>query len=134
MEAEISADKLAKIYIKIRDAKEKEVEEHKGKIAILDEQLEMLSAQMLHICKEQNASSIKTEQGTIIKKISTRYWTNDWDSMHKFILEHKVPELLEKRLQQTNLKAFLEEHPEFIPPGLNANNEYSVTIKRSKNG
>jgi hypothetical protein len=54
--------------------------------------------------------------------------------MHKFILEHEVPDLLEKRLQQTNLKAFLEENPDLIPPGLNANNEYSVTVKRSKNG
>jgi hypothetical protein len=45
-----------------------------------------------------------------------------------------VPELLEKRLHQTNTKAFLEENPELLPPGLNANMEYSVTIKRSKNG
>jgi hypothetical protein len=52
--------------------------------------------------------------------------------MHKFILEHGVPDLLEKRLQQTNMRAFLEEHPDMLPPGLNANSEYSVTIKRSK--
>ena len=54
--------------------------------------------------------------------------------MNKFILEHSVPELLEKRIHQTNMKVFLEEHPDVLPPGLNANMEYSVTIKRSKNG
>jgi hypothetical protein len=42
-----------------------------------------------------------------------------------------VPELLEKRIHQTNMKAFLEENPELIPAGLNANSEYSVTIRRS---
>jgi hypothetical protein len=131
MEAEISADKLAKIYIKIRDAKEKEVEEHKGKIAILDEQLEMLSAQMLHICKEQNASSIKTEQGTIIKKISTRYWTNDWDSMHKFIMEHSALGLLEQRIHQTNMRQFLEENPELLPPGTLIDSKYTISVRRS---
>jgi hypothetical protein len=131
MEAEISADKLAKIYIKIRDAKEKEVEEHKGKIAILDEQLEMLSAQMLHICKEQNASSIKTEQGTIIKKISTRYWTNDWDSMHKFIMEHRALGLLEQRIHQTNMRQFLEENPELLPPGTLIDSKYTISVRRS---
>jgi hypothetical protein len=51
--------------------------------------------------------------------------------MHKFILEHGVPELLEKRLQQTNMRAFLEENPELLPPGLNSNAEYSVTIRRN---
>jgi hypothetical protein len=54
--------------------------------------------------------------------------------MGKFILEHGVPELLEKRIQQTNMRVFLEENPDLLPPGLNSNMEYSVTIKRSKNG
>ena len=48
------------------------------------------------------------------------------------ILEHGVPELLVKSINQANMKAFLEEHPDLLPPGLNANAEYSVTIKRSK--
>jgi hypothetical protein len=53
--------------------------------------------------------------------------------MNKFILEHGLPDLLEKRIHQTNMKAFLEENPDELPPGLNANMEYSVTIRRSKN-
>jgi hypothetical protein len=50
--------------------------------------------------------------------------------MGKFIVEHKVPELLEKRIQQTNMKQFLEEHPELLPPGLNVDSEYTVTVRR----
>ena len=84
--------------------------------------------------KEIGAESLRTEAGTVYRTVRTTYATSDWESMHKFILEHGVPELLEKRIQQTNMRVLLEEHPEMLPPGLNANAEYSVTIKRSKNG
>ena len=50
--------------------------------------------------------------------------------MHKFILEHKVPELLEKRVAQGNMKAFLEENPDLLPAGLNIDSEYTVTVRR----
>ena len=69
----------------------------------------------------------------LFRSVRTTYSTNDWDSMNKFILEHGLPDLLEKRIHQTNMKAFLEENPDELPPGLNANMEYSVTIRRSKN-
>jgi len=131
METEISADRLAKIYIKIRDVKAQEVEAHKEKIAGLDEQLDMLSAKMLELCKEQNATSIKTEQGTIIKKVSTRYWTNDWDSMHKFIMEHNALGLLEQRISQANMRQFLEETPNLLPPGTLIDSKYTISVRRS---
>jgi hypothetical protein len=131
METEVSADRLAKIYIKIRDVKAEEVEAHKKKVAELDEQLDMLSAKMLELCKEQNATSIKTEQGTIIKKISTRYWTNDWDSMHKFIMEHNALGLLEQRISQSNMRQFLEENPDLLPPGTLIDSKYTISVRRS---
>ncbi len=58
------------------------------------------------------------------------YWTSDWDSMRKFIVEHKVPELLHERIHQTNMKQFLEEHPDLLPPGLNVDSEYTITVRR----
>jgi hypothetical protein len=58
-----------------------------------------------------------------------RYWTSDWESMHKFILEHEAPEFLEKRLNQTAVKEFLEENPDILPPGLNVQSEYTISIR-----
>jgi hypothetical protein len=87
---------------------------------------------ILQHMKDIGAESLRTEAGTVYRTVRTMYATSDWESMHKFILEHGVPELLEKRIQQTNMKAFLEDNPDLLPPGLNANAEYSVTIKRSK--
>jgi hypothetical protein len=52
--------------------------------------------------------------------------------MYKFMLEHEAPELLEKRLHQSNMKQFLEENPEVLPSGLNVDSEYTITVRRSK--
>ena len=100
--------------------------------ASLKEQQDLLAAEMLEVCYENNADSIKTPAGTIIRKVDTRYWTTDWDSMYQFIEEHDAYPLLEKRLHQTNLKQFLEENPELLPAGLQADRKYTVVVRRSK--
>ena len=134
MENDISIEKLTRVYIKMREKKAEVTHELEAKIAELDESMKKVKSAILDHMKEIGAESLRTESGSIYRTVRTTYSTNDWDSMNKFILEHSVPELLEKRIHQTNMKAFLEEHPDVLPPGLNANMEYSVTIKRSKNG
>ena len=58
------------------------------------------------------------------------YWTNDWDSMYKFVLEHEALELFDKRLNQTHVKQFLEENPDLLPKGLNVNSEYVISVRK----
>ena len=50
--------------------------------------------------------------------------------MHEFILEHEAPDLLEKRVNQGNMKQFLEENPDVVPMGLNVDSEYVVTVRK----
>jgi hypothetical protein len=50
--------------------------------------------------------------------------------MHKFVIEHAVPELFDKRLNQTNMKQFLEENPELQPEGLKIDNEYVISVRK----
>jgi hypothetical protein len=129
---EIPADKLAEIYIKIRDKRAEIKEKFEAEDASLKEQQDLLAEEMLEVCYENNADSIKTPAGTIIRKVDTRYWTTDWDSMYQFIQEHDAYPLLEKRIHQTNLKQFLDENPELLPAGLQADRKYTVVVRRSK--
>lgn len=133
-QAEVPLEKLTRIYIKMREKKAEVAHELEEKISKIDHDMKTVKTAILTHMKEIGAESLRTEAGTVYRTVRTMYATSDWESMHKFILEHGVPELLEKRIQQTNMKAFLEENPDMLPPGLNANSEYSVTIKRSKNG
>lgn len=128
--APVPVEKLVKVYLKM---KQKRAE----LTAAFDEQDNKIKAQMdkvksalLEYCKDQNLESVRTAEGLFYRTVRTSYWTSDWESMGKFIVENGVPELLEKRLHQSNMKQFLEEHPELLPPGLNVDSEYTITVRR----
>lgn len=125
-------DRLTKIYLKIRDAKDELTSKFKQDVAELEAQMATLEQEMLETCKTMNASSIRTPHGTIIRSMKSRYWTNDWDSMYDFIEETGAFGLLEKRIHQTHMKEFLAENPDIYPKGMNVENEYTVVVRRSK--
>jgi hypothetical protein len=127
----IPLDTLTKVYIKIRDKRAEMKRDFETKDSELEEQIKQIEAEMLEVCKQNSASSIRTEHGTIIRQIRSRYWTNDWDSMYTFIKENAAFGLLEKRLHQTHMKEFLTENPDKLPMGLNVESEYTVVVRRS---
>lgn len=132
MEVKPSVDELVTVYIKIRDARDAARKQADEVDADFEEQLNVINQQILEICKETGADSIKTKHGTAIRTIKSRYWTNDWERFYDFMFEHNVPELLERRIHQTNVKQFLEENPDLLPAGLNVDSAYSITVRRSK--
>ena len=127
-----TVDDLVSVFIKIRDARDAARREYEAKEAEYNEQLDTINQYLLEICKDTGADSIKTAHGTAIRSVKSRYWTSDWESFYKFMIEHNVPELLERRIQQTNIKQFLEENPDLLPAGLNVDREYAITVRRSK--
>lgn len=128
----VDMDKLAAVYIKIRDKRAVAKKEFEDKDKGLEEQMQVIADEMLEACKRMGADSIKTPHGTIIRSVKSRYWTNDWDSMYQVIKDNDAFGLLEKRLHQTNMKDFLAENPSFYPVGLNVENTYTVVVRRSK--
>jgi hypothetical protein len=134
LETEVAAiplDKLTKAYLKLRDQRAELKQQYQSQDSELEVQMQMLQDEMLNICKQTNATSIRTEYGTVIRQVKSRYWTNDWDSMYTFIREHEAFGLLEKRLHQTHMKEFLSENPDKLPMGLNVESEYTITVRRS---
>ncbi len=128
---EIPLEKLTRIYIKMRDKKAEVAHEMQERLDKIEDDMKTVKRAILDYMKESGVESLRTNSGTVYRTVRTTYSTSDWESMHKFIIEHGAPDLLEKRIQQTNMRAFLEENPDLLPPGLNANSEYSVTIRRS---
>tara|TARA_R100001510_G_C7573560_1_gene149087 strand:+ start:204 stop:596 length:393 start_codon:yes stop_codon:yes gene_type:complete len=127
---DITAEKLTKAYIKIRDERAKLSAEYKEKDSVLSRQLERVKQGLLDYCNEHSVESVRTSEGLFYRSVKQKFWTNDWEKMHAFIMEHNVPELLEKRLNQTNLKQFLEENPESQPDCLNVDSEYSMSVRK----
>lgn len=129
---EVPVDRLVKAYIKMRDAHTEMLHEFQERENAIKDQMNQVKQALLEYCKNNNLESVKTSEGMFYRTVKRRYTTADWDSMNKFILEHEVPELLEKRIHQGNMEQFLTEHPDLLPPGLNCDAEYSVTVRRSK--
>ena len=125
-----SVDKLVAVYIKIRDKVRETEERHKEEMATLKEQLDVVSNNLLDLCNEQNMDSIRTPAGTVTRRVSSRYWTSDWDSMYKFIKKQDAPYLLEQRIHNSNMRQFLEDNPELCPMGLQADRKYTVQVRK----
>lgn len=129
-EEAIPVEKLVKVYLKM-NAKLGELRAaYDAEEKALKEQMTKIKGALLDYCKEQNVESVRTAEGLFYRNVTTRYWTSDWEAMGKFVLEHGVPELFEKRLHQGNMKQFLEANPEVLPPGLNVDSEYTITVRR----
>jgi hypothetical protein len=125
-------DKLVRVFIKMRDKKAEIAKEAQEKESELEEKMTKIRRALLNYCKENEVESVRTESGTFFRSIKARYTTNDWSSMNKFILEHQAVELLDKRINQGNMKQFLEDNPDLLPPGLNIDREYAITIRRKR--
>lgn len=127
---DIPLDKLVKAYITLRTKRSELSAEFKAQDDALLAKQDKIKKALLDHCKEHDVESVKTSEGVFYRTIKRRYWTSDWPSMYEFVLEHQVPEFFDKRLNQSNVKQFLEENPDLIPPGLNAETEYAVAVRK----
>jgi len=122
----LDAGELAQKYIelrKLRNAKKKEVTAIEG-------QMDEVSAKMLALCNELNAKTIQTPYGTISRKTTTRFGTNDWGSFYEMVNKYDAPYVFEKRIMNTAMEEFLQAHPEAEPPGLNKTVSYVISVRK----
>jgi hypothetical protein len=128
----MTADKLVAAYIKIRTKREQLKTTFEEQDSELRAKQDMISEELLEMCKSIGANSLKTTFGTASKTVKTRYWTSDWESMYDFIRQNDGFHLLEQRIHQTNIKKFLEDNPDLLPPGLNSDSRYTITIRKAR--
>jgi hypothetical protein len=126
----VPLEKLTAVYIKMRTKRSEMTKAFKDEDAKLVAQMTQIKEALLEYCKENGVNSGNTDGGQFIRSVKTKYWTSDWDSMNKFIIENNVPEFYTKSLNQSNVKQFMDENPDIIPPGLNVDAEYVMTVKK----
>jgi hypothetical protein len=127
----VAIDTMVKVYTRVRDKRAELKAAFDEEDKALQAQLDKVKQGLLEYCKEHGVESVRTAHGLFYRTVKTRYWTNDWESMHKFIMEHGLPEFFEKRLNQSVVKEFLEENPDLLPPGLNVDAEYNISVRKA---
>ena len=125
-------DRLAKVYIKIRDKLSELTRTFEAEEARLKEQQALIAAAMKDQLQAMGVKSAGTAFGTVSLKTRTRYYASDWDAMYRFIQEHDAAFLLEKRIAQTNMAEYLEQNPTDVPPGLSTMSELTVAVMKPR--
>lgn len=128
--SEVSVEEMVLAYRKIRDAIHEKEEGHKTEIAALKDQLDTIAGELLGICNNLEVDSLRTEAGTVSRRVNTRFWTSDWGAMYEFIKEHDAPFLLEQRIHNGNMKQFLDDNPEVLPAGLQADRKFVIHVRK----
>jgi hypothetical protein len=126
----IPMDRLAKVYIKIRNKKAELTRLYEQEVLALDDQIAQLSSVMKEQLRAMDILSAKTEYGTVSLVTKTKYIAQDRDAFKAFVLEHAAIDLLEMRIAQVNMKKFLDENPGTIPVGLNVLSEVAVVVRK----
>lgn len=126
----VPMDTLARVYLKMRNKISALTQQYENEVnEIKTQQAEVINA-MREQMKALGSKSIRTDSGTVMMKLSTRYLTHDWDAFKTFVLEHKALELVERRISQKNMAKFLEDNPGLVPPGLNSESEYEISVRK----
>ena len=127
----MNTDQLVETFITLRNERDRMRNEWEAKDAKIKEDMTVLEQALLSICNETNATSIKTDKGTVIRKLNERFFCSDWDNFRDYVLEHQALELLERRIHQGNFKEFIaEREAEGLPPGVNVMREFGVTVRK----
>lgn len=128
----IDINRLVKAFVKMRDKKAELAAAFKAEDDAISAQMDAVKRALLDYCKENGVESARTESGMFYRTVRSKFWTNDWEQMGAFIIEHKCPELLEKRIHQGNMQTFLQENPDLRPAGLSVDSEYTITVRKGK--
>lgn len=128
----MDTEKLVSAFIRLRDAKAELVRAHDEKVKEFDSKLDKIKSALLQVTNDTGTESLKTKSGTVIRSVKTRYWATSWDEFKGFLSDLGLDgyDLVEKRVNQSAMRQFLEENPDHKPP-INVSSEYTITVRRS---
>lgn len=126
----VTPDKLAKTYLRIRAERSMLSAKYKEEDGKLIRQMDTVKQAMLDHCEAHNVESVRTSEGLFFRSTKKKYWVSEWDAMHKLIVEENAPQLLDKRINQANMREFLEENPDLKPEGLEIEEEVTISVRK----
>jgi hypothetical protein len=127
----MTAEELTNAYMNIRAERERLSANFKLEDEKLKTDMEVFERELLKICSEQNVDLMRTKYGTVSRNVKARVHVIDWDSFYDYIIEHKAPQLLTKRVHEGNFEEFTSERRhEGLPPGVNVAREYTITVRK----
>lgn len=123
--------KLAKAYIKLRDARTELKRTYDEQDGALKAKQERLEAEMLKFLNANEMDSVKTAAGTFYRQEEITPTGSDWDAFYKWIADNDAFDALERRIKKTFVREYMETNNGAIPPGVSVYREYVVRVRRT---
>jgi len=125
-----SVEDLSTEYIKIRTEREVLKEKFENEDKVFADQLAEIENKLVQIMLAGNTTSMSTAKTIVVKRVIKRYNPTNWEAVYRLVDKYKAYGVLHKRIHDTNMRDFLEEHPDEYPEGLNVDSRYAVTVNR----
>jgi phospholipase C len=130
-DTELKVEDFAAAIIGLRSERERLQASYELADAELKEQMKAIEARLLEECNRLNADSIKTKNGTIMRRLSERFTCADWDNFRQFEDANRDYDFRERRIAQGNMKLYLSEHKnDGLPPGVDVMREYTIVVRK----
>lgn len=130
--AHINGMKLSDLidkFISLRDAVDVETNRFKARIKDATDTMDVIEATLMQRMKEVGVDSASSGHGTVFFTTQTRCGVADWDQLLPFIIDGN-PQLLNKAVNKTAVKEYMDAHDGELPPGVKWDEEQVVQIRK----
>lgn len=123
---------VIRTYMTIREKKAFIVAQAKEQTDKLDAALEKIETFILSQANAQGVTSFKSEHGTAF--VSTVDYANveNWDALLEHIRQTNQYELLNKAVNKTAVRGFLDQH-KTVPPGVKYGTKIGINVRKPSN-
>lgn len=125
----VKVDLIVKLYMAKRHQKELLEAAHKDAVKALNDEMLKIEGFLMQQMDAEGVSSYKTEYGTAFKSTTDFANVADWSMTLDFIIENKKLEMLERRVNKTAVRAYMEETGGIVP-GVNYGQKVSINIRK----
>lgn len=127
--AELKVGDVIATYLTLRNQKEAVAQSVKAKIDEINAKMTKIEAWIKQQADAQGVTSFKSEHGTAF--LTTVDYANvaDWDATLRFIRESEAYDMLEKRVNKTAVRAYIDQ-TKSVPPGVNYGTKLEVNIRK----
>jgi hypothetical protein len=116
-------------YVKLREKKAQIEHQAKEDIKPVTELMDKIESFLKEQADALGVQSFKTERGTAFLTTAERANVANWDEVLSFILENGAYDMLEKRVNKTAVRQYLDAN-KTVPPGVNYGTSIEVSIRK----
>lgn len=125
----LDVDKVAALYVELRDTKAKMKAELAEKLKPYNKGMEDLEAALLKHLEDQKAKSIRTESGTVYQRVKRSATIRDKLAFQEFIKENDLFDMLDWKANAVAVFDYMIEKAVDVP-GINTSAFMTIGVRR----